>query len=201
MNDTDLNGIWPPHEAFYLEAMLFCTTTALVAAEEMHAALDARARYEPSSIEGRGCAQVIVNGAQTLALQAAALSRYFWPARSKAPHAARAARLRVGLGVSEVSALKNRDLRNHLEHFDERLDEFCQGFVGGIIVPTYVGPLGKEPEVPTFLFRAYYTDVRVFEVFGHRYQLQPLLDEIRVFHGRLSDCAHNGGRIQQSNVD
>jgi hypothetical protein len=195
MNEAIPNGIWPPREILDLEPMLFCTRTAMIAAEAMRAALDAVTRYDPDSKEWQGCAQVIVNGAQTIALQAAALSRYCWPVRGKEPHAARATRLRGGLGVSDASALKNRDLRNHLEHFDERLDEFCQGLRAGVILPTYVGPLRDEEGLPILLFRAYYTDVAVFEVFGNRYSIQPLLDEIHVLHGKLGACVRSGGRL------
>src|SRR5207244_3057427 len=127
---------------------------------------------------------------------AAALSRYLWPSRSREPHVSRAQALRTGLGVADGSCLRNRDLRNHLEHFDERLDEFCQTLIAGVILPTYVGPLDSEPEVPAFLFRAYYTDVGVFEVLGKRFEMSPILDEIHVLHDRLMECATNGSRLR-----
>lgn len=197
--DADIpDGIWPPHEAFYLEAMLYCTTTALRAANEVREALEAGAQYSPSSPEWQVCAFTIMNGVQTVAIQAAAISRYFWPARANEPHRLRAARLRAGLGVSDDSPLRNRDLRNHLEHFDERLDDFCRNLVAGVILPTYVGPQGPEPEVPTFLFRAYYTDVGVLEILGHRFDIAPILNALQTLHDRLSECAERGGRIPYS---
>lgn len=195
MTHTPPGGIWPPHEAFYLEAMLHCTRTALRAADEVSAALQTGSSCLPSSPEWQESALMIVNGVQVVVLQAAAISRYFWPPRAREPHLSRAARLRAGLGVSDGSALRNRDLRNRLEHLDEGLDEFCQQLVAGVIVPTYVGPMGSDSGVPTYLFRAYYTDVGVFEILGYRCHVQPVLDEIRSLHGRLLRCAEGGGRI------
>lgn len=198
MSEQPTPGIWPPHEAFYIEAMLFCTTEALRAVNEVRFALEHGSECSPDSSEWQEHAQTIVNGVQNIALQAAALSRYLWPARSKEPHLMRAQRLREGLGVADDSCLRNRELRNSLEHFDERLDEFCQTLVAGRILLTYVGPLGDEPEVPTYLFRAYYTDVGVFEVLGKRFEVIPILDEILQLHDRLCACASDGGRIPYS---
>ena len=194
MSDASPRGIWPPHEVFYLESLLFCTAAALDAADVVREALDAGADRSPSSREWQECALSIVNGVQTLVTQAGAVSRYFWPARDREPHRSRAAKLRAGLGVGDHSPLQNRELRNHLEHFDERLDEFCAQFVAGVILPTYVGPL-NESEVPIHLFRAYYTDIGVFELLGNRYEVQPVLDAIRELHNRLRTCIDGGSRL------
>lgn len=143
----------------------------------------------------------LLDGVQTLALQAAALSRYLWPVRTKKLHLLRAARLRSGLGISDDSCLSNRDLRNALEHFDERLDEFCRTLVAGIILPTYVGPLGEQHEVPRHLFRAFYTDIGVFEVLGERFEMAPILEEVEELHERLLAAACNGSRIPYQRID
>jgi len=192
------DGIWPPHEAFYIESLLHSTASALRAADEVREALEAGSRCAPSSPEWQECALSIVNGVQALVAQAAAISRYFWPARSKEPHLSRAARLRTSLGVVESSPLRSRDLRNHLEHLDEKLDEFCGRLTAGVILPTYVGPQGPDPEVPTYVFRAYYTDVGVFEILGKRFEIQPVLDEIHALHNRLVHCAEHGGRLSDA---
>ena len=136
------DGIWPPHEVFYIESMLHSTASALRAADEVREALDAGSRCASSSAEWQKCAVTIVNGVQALVAHAAAISRYVWPARGKEPHLSRAARLRISLGVAESSPLRSRDLRNHIEHFDEKLDQFCGRLTAGVILPTYVGPLG-----------------------------------------------------------
>jgi hypothetical protein len=189
------DGIWPPYEAFYLEGMLFCTDAGLRAADEVRAALDFGAQHKPDSSEWYEASLAIVNGVQALALNAAAISRYLWPSGKDGARAARGERLREGLHVADDSPLKNREPRNHLEHFDERLDDFCNTLVAGHILPTYVGPLGPDPEVPTYLFRAYYTDVGVFEILGKRFEMQPLLDALKELHERLVECGSNGRRL------
>lgn len=195
MTDPLPDGIWPPHEAFYLEALLYLTTAALHAADEVAIALEHGSQHQSDSPEWQEAAHTIIDGVQTLATHAAAISRYFWPSRSQPPHRRRGERLRTGLGVSEESPLKSRELRNHLEHFDERLDDFCRNLLAGHVLPTYVGPLGPAPEVPTILFRAYYTDCAVLEVLGLRFEMEPLLNAIQDLHQSLRDCARTGWRL------
>jgi hypothetical protein len=179
---TDDFGIWPPHEAFYIEALLFCTTAALRAADSVHDALEASSALDQQSAEWQECARVIVDGAQTVALHAAAISRYLWPAKQKEPHLSRGAVLRKGFAITNDSPLKSRDLRNALEHFDERLDSFCRTLGGGYILPTYVGSLGNPTEAPVYMPRAYYTDIGIFEVLGERFAMSPILDAVDDLH-------------------
>lgn len=200
MSDRLPGGIWPPHEVFYIESLLHSTAAALRAAAEVREALEVGSKCAPSSPEWQECALTIVNGVQAVVAQAAAVSRYFWPARNKEPHLSRAVRLKSCLGIAESSPLRSRELRNHLEHLDERLDEFCSRLTAGVILPTYVGPQGPEPEVPTYVFRAYYTDVGVFEILGQRFPVQPVLDEIHAIHDRLVHCAEHGGRLRNADA-
>lgn len=64
------------------------------------------------------------------------ISKILWPTKPRAysepPHpvsqkerSERAKALKRVLGVRESSALKQKDFRNHLEHFDERLETWC----------------------------------------------------------------------------
>ncbi len=52
----------------------------------------------------------------------ASTSRIFWPPRNKAK--ARGERLRKLVGIPKDHALSDRSLRDHIEHFDERLDDW-----------------------------------------------------------------------------
>lgn len=192
------DGIWPPYEVFYLEGMLFCTGAGLRAADDVRAALDFGAEYAPDTNEWYEASPSILNGIQALALNAAAVSRYLWPGGKDTTRIARGERLRDGLSITDDSPLKNRDLRNHLEHFDERLDRFCSTLLAGRILRTYVGPIGPPPEVPTYLFRAYYTDVGVFEILGKRFEMQPLLEALQELHDRLVDCSSGRGRLART---
>jgi hypothetical protein len=61
-----------------------------------------------------------------LLVAAANVSKLLWPSsNSKERDHARAARLRGGLGVPDDSPLNTVDVRNHFEHFDERLEQWA----------------------------------------------------------------------------
>lgn len=82
-----------------------------------------------------------------------------------------------------------------MEHFDERLDVYLQKFPVGNIIPSYVGPEPESDGVPNHLFRAYYTDVAVFEVLGEKYALIPIAEEIGRIHDLLMKFSQSGYRF------
>ena len=57
-----------------------------------------------------------------LILHTAMLSKYFYPASKKKEKKERGTKLRSLVGEELTKKLKNRVIRNHLEHFDERID-------------------------------------------------------------------------------
>ena len=192
MSDETRPPIWPPYEAFYIQSMLFSTKSAIDAVRTSNYSLD---RWEEwiDDAEKRGPnEELIFDGLQALILSAAALSRYFWPSRNESPHKERAERLRNALGVDSGSALHNRDLRNALEHFDERLDRYLLNGPAGRFLPSYLGNAPEDHEVPTHFFRAYYTEPAVFEVLGERYEIIPIFKEVQRLHGTLSECMKDG---------
>lgn len=79
----------------------------------------------------------------------------------------RAADLQAALGLEgQDHPLKNRTLRDHLEHFDERLDNWQQTSVNKNYVQDYIGPRGGiagfderdmmrqlDPQTGEFIFR------------------------------------------------
>lgn len=195
--DTEAPGIWPPYEAFYIESLLYCTNSALRSATAVRDSLEAGRTHAAGSTAWSKQASNILDGVQNIAIQAAALSRYFWPARSDAIHARRGQHLREGLNVHEDSPIRNRELRNQIEHFDEALDRLLAGGVAGNVFSQYVGPFPGEDEVPRFLFRAYFTDTGLFELLGHRYPMQPIVDEMSDLHDRVLACCEAGHRIRR----
>ena len=64
------------------------------------------------------------HSAQALLISAANLSKLFWPQGESGDDtkSAKAAALRSAFGVTSGHTLQDRTLRNHFEHFDERLD-------------------------------------------------------------------------------
>jgi hypothetical protein len=137
----------------------------------------------------------LLNELQNMILHAAALSRYFWPVRQG--HDARAKQLREAFGVIDGNPLKNRDLRNEIEHFDEKLDAYLSDGIAGYIFPEYVGPLPQN-DAPAHIFRAYQLDVGLFEMLGKRYEIEPIADEVARLHDRFLFSNSQGGRLPKS---
>ena len=182
--------IWPVYEVFYITSMLFNAESALASAQwlsKLFAEIEAGERdINP---------HYPLNELQNIVLNGAALSRYFWPVR--AGHEQRAAKLRSAFKVAEGNPLQNRDLRNHMEHFDERLDDYLAAGVVGQIFPSYFGPTPPPSQVRQHFFRAYYTDSGVFEILGKPFEIMPIVDEIVRIHELLTDFEKNGSRLPQ----
>lgn len=188
-------GIWATYEAFYIQAMLFTTRSAVASIQRVSNALEQVSRDTPGDALERLDRSALLNELQNVILQAAALSRYFWPARQG--HETRAKQLRDAFDVTEDNPLKNRDLRNEIEHFDEKLDAYLADGIAGYIFPEFVGPLPESDRVPAHIFRAYYLDVGLFEMLGKRYELQPLANEIVRVHDLLILADRGGGRLNR----
>ena len=192
MNTEDF-GIWPPYEAFYIESMLLISSSAV----EYIQRLDNQADLENIPPDD------VLNWLQNIIIQAAALSRYFWPAQNRDKeldklHKKRGRHLCKAFGMNEKSPLKNRNLRNQIEHFDEHIDIFLAKPVAGNFIPKYVGCIPKDDGVPIYIFRAFYTDVGIFEILGKRYEIQPIVDEIYRIHNKLVSFATAGYRMKKT---
>lgn len=64
---------------------------------------------------------------QSFLISAATISRMLWVSGKGSPLPERPRRLRQILEVDNNSVLRNRDLRNFFEHYDERLDHWAVG--------------------------------------------------------------------------
>lgn len=185
--------IWPPSEVCYIHAMLFNTQSAIESIEVVSSVMEHLSEH-PEEIEHSDIdTGVVLNHLQNIVVQGAAISRYFWPVRK--PHEARGELLRQAFNIGDNNPLKNRDLRNEIEHFDERLDTYLvDGFVG-YFFPEYFGPQPESDGVPAHIFRAYHTDVGVFCLLGKEYRIKPIADEIIRINDMLLDFDENGGRL------
>ena len=190
MSTAEARTIWPPYEAFYIRSMMFNAQSALRSITQINAVLHVVAENSPEDPVSTLPVFHLLGELQNLVLQSAALSRYFWPARSA--HDWRGAQLRRAFGVSDESPLRSRDLRNALEHFDEQLDIYLEKRVVGHVLPEYVGPLEEQEGVPVHLFRAYYVDTGVFELLGKRYEIQPLAREAARIYEQLRHMESDG---------
>jgi len=90
--------------------------------------------------------------------------------------------LRAALKVDKSSSIADRSLRDHLEHYDERLDQWAQSVQGAskTIATDNIHPKGMGPNVaPESTLRTYLTDSREFFFMGHTYEMVPLVREVR----------------------
>jgi len=191
-------AIPPPYEAFYIEAMLRHTNSALDSAEIVSDWIqlivdDNRKALELPKYKLFEHLQIIIQ-------EAAALSRYLWPVRSgkQQVHERRGKEIRLSLDIAEDNALKDRNLRNHIEHFDEKLDEYLLRGSAGEIIPQDVRAEIPISEVPLHIFKGFYINQRVFILLGKQYEILPLVSAIEEIHEKLSMFMNNGCRFENT---
>lgn len=189
MTNASENPIWAPFEAFYIESMLSLTEAALMSATLMKDLLLTLSKG-PARVDTHSA----LNHLQNIVHQAAALSRYFWP--SDESHMPRGMYLRSVLQVDDDSPLKSRSVRNQIEHFDERLDDYLKESFVGNVMPSYFGKTPPDDGVQRHIFRAYYLETGVFEILGKRIAIEPLVVEIMRIHNLLAECEENGCRFR-----
>lgn len=194
--EIDTPAIWPPFQAFYIQSMLFNSSSAARSIARLESIFGKLPEHPTHDDILQLPVKAILNELQNMVLQSAALSRYFWPVRKG--HEARGTRLREAFDVDESSPLFNRDLRNALEHFDERLDKYVSSGVVGYVFPEYVGPKPEDDGVPGHFFRAYFVDSGEFRLLNEEFKMQPLADELLFVHHHLSKLDENGGMLRNA---
>lgn len=185
--------IWPPYEAFYINGMLFNAESAFRSIARISHAFETLPEVAMEEGLDRVLTYNILNDLQNIIVHGAALSRYFWPVRKG--HAERGVHLRESLNIDESSPLFSRDLRNAIEHFDERLDRYLSDGIVGIVIPEYVGPKPSDDGVPGHLFRAFFTDVGIFRLLDSDHEMDPIVAEIIRIKELLETANENGGRL------
>lgn len=115
------------------------------------------------------------------------LSRYFWPSRQNSRRKstfmalaeARGKTLRKIFDVADDSPLKDRSLRDSLEHFDERLDLYFLAFDGGLIMPDpMIGPYQIAKIQYGHIFKVVDPNNQVFVLLGVEFRYGELRPEI-----------------------
>jgi hypothetical protein len=155
------------HEAFYIHAML----------HSAKAAVNAFSRYS-LALQNGDEAEVVVSAVQEALTHSAALSRYFWPSRQGGTTKARGEKLRIAFRM-ETSCLRNRELRDAIEHFDERLDENMLGDPIGVTFPTsLVGDWKMANDPLGNIFRLVDPSARIFVLLGKPYDFGSVQDEV-----------------------
>jgi hypothetical protein len=191
MSETDKKEIWTPHQAFYIQSMLFNTEAVFRSVSQIQALMAVTRENNPEDPYSPLYGGRFLNELQNIVLNAAALSRYFWPVRKN--HHWRGGQLREVFQINENSALYSRDLRNAIEHFDEKLDAYLEGGIAGQILPEYIGPFSESTGIPIHIFRGYYVDTGVFQLLDNRYEVQPIIDEVARIDHQLRKMNESGG--------
>src|SRR3954468_20391091 len=75
---------------------------------------------------------------QSILIAAANVSKILWPARSQS--AARGAMLRALLNIDANNTLADRKLRNHFEHYDERIEDWISDQRSAVYIDQIIGP-------------------------------------------------------------
>ncbi|HCH2798788.1 TPA: hypothetical protein NKT10_004606 [Vibrio parahaemolyticus] len=187
--------IFPPYEAFYIESLLTHTVSAMESMEivsnwiELMVADDVKALELPKP--------KLFDHLHNIALQAASVSRYLWPSKSgeNSIHKKRALKLRQALEITDDSPLKNRKLRNQMEHFDERLDNYLAQDIVGEFIPAYVDFEPLNVDHPVHIFKAFYINRREFVLLGETHKMQPLCKELLRVQELLEQFSRTGHRL------
>lgn len=115
---------------------------------------------------------------QNFLTAAANISKTLWGAGRKGADARSV--LRQSLKVKEGSPLASTDLRNHLEHFDERLDRWHKTSERHNFVDFAIGPRGQTVVgvEEKDMFRQYDPETGDIIFWGERHPLAPIRDAI-----------------------
>jgi hypothetical protein len=125
---------------------------------------------------------------------AAAVSRIFWPPGCKDKiKRARAQRrgqtLRNELGINSNHPVQNRTLRDHFEHFDERLDDWAENSKHQNIIGRLFGPrnaVGGNSIDDSDIIHHYDPSTKIYSFRGEPFDVQDLVTGINDIHQKAS---------------
>lgn len=178
--------IWPPYEVFYIESLLTLTRTAISHYENLDAIITNQQLFDEDP-------NLLIDLAENIINQAAAVSRYLWPVRKHRVHELRGEKLREALKIKPDNILFSRDVRNFIEHFDENLDKvFNKPVVAGNFHPSLVVFNSSELNEVTFVFRAYIVNEFKYKSFDRQVDIRPIVEEIYRIYNILIEFNQTG---------
>jgi hypothetical protein len=129
------------------------------------------------------------NHLQSFLTASANISKIFWPAYYENRHdeskeySQRGIDLRNFLNMSNKSVLNNRDLRNHVEHYDERLHDWAKKSKMRAIVARNLSSVHTDDpyaDMANFDMQRY-----IVSFWGKHYEILPLVEEIRALYQQV----------------
>ncbi|MCS0129228.1 hypothetical protein NDJ14_23325 [Vibrio alginolyticus] len=126
----------------------------------------------------------------------AAISRILWPpgCRDKAKKKRsqrRGQALRDELNIKNGHVIQNRTLRDHFEHFDERLDDWAENSKHKNIISTLFGPRNAvqgDSIDDTDIIHHYDPETKKYAFRGEEFDIQELVDGIDDIYNKVSNC-------------
>jgi len=94
---------------------------------------------------------------QSILVAAANVSKILWPARKR--YLARGKQLRELLGIDGDNLLSDRTLRNHFEHYDERIEDWFDSNNSSVYMDSRIDPFEPTPLSPSKFFHRSYNPI------------------------------------------
>ena len=115
-----------------------------------------------------------------------ATSRLLWPPGSSDKMRRERANdrgdhLRISLGIQGDHVLRSRRLRDHLEHYDQRIDDWAETSPNKNIVDNMIGPrstIGGDAIKDTDIMRLYDPSTKKFVFRGESFDVQELVNGV-----------------------
>ena len=115
---------------------------------------------------------------QSILVAAGNVSKILWPQEKK--YAARGKRLRELLKVDDNNILSDRSLRNHFEHYDDRIEKWFKGKTSAVYSDLAIDPLkSMRRNFPTNHHRAYDPLTQTLTFRGESFDLAAVLKELK----------------------
>jgi len=123
---------------------------------------------------------------QSILVAAGNVSKILWPQDKK--YAVRGKRLRALLKVDDNNMLSDRSLRNHFEHYDDRIEKWFKGKSSAVYSDLAIDPLkSMRRSFPTNHHRAYDPLTQTLTFRGESFDLAAVLKELKEIRIKCSD--------------
>ena len=124
------------------------------------------------------------------------ISKIMWPQlpkkdeKRKQDLMKRGEMVRQSLSVNEDSPLANRDLRNHFEHYDERIESWYRDNKGQKFIDGFIGSRERIQRMLDVnnakLLRHFDPETEVAVFLDETYDLKPVVSEVKNIYERVS---------------
>ena len=125
---------------------------------------------------------------QAILVAAGNVSRILWPARK--PYKERGKQLRDLIGVDDQNLISDRTFRNHLEHYDERVEEWFNENDSAVYIDSIIDPIERPSwSLPGTFHRSYNPVTQVLSFQEESIDLAAVLRELESIREKCSYLA------------